>query len=146
MEKSQRTRNETSHNEPHNKIKRPWQCFIYQPFTQNYCCHSVWHELNTPAEKHKVVLNGNALMNFINYLWWVKRKILPEIVSQLNISYVMFAQLCTPPTHPQPNSCPCAANFKRVLVGWEEKLMQIRPVTEGLSCWPMPRRLSLKDC
>lgn len=74
-EKSQGTRNETSHTEPHNKIKRPWQCFIYQPFTQNYCCHSVWHELNTPAEKHRVVLNGNALVNFINYLWWVKRKI-----------------------------------------------------------------------
>lgn len=83
----------------------------------------------------------------MNYLWWVRSKIQPEIVLQLSIIYVMFAQLCTPPTHAQPNSCPCAAaNFKRVLVGWEEKLMQIRAVTVGLSRWPMPRLLSLKDC
>lgn len=51
----------------------------------------------------------------------------PDIVLQLNISYVMFARLCTPPTRPHPNSCPCAAaNFKRVLVGREGKLMQIQ--------------------
>lgn len=62
----------------------------------------------------------------MNHLWWVRSKIKLEIVLQLSISYAMFARLCTPPTRPHPNSCPCAAtNFKRVLVGWEEKLMQI---------------------
>lgn len=50
----------------------------------------------------------------------------PEIVLQLSVSCVMFVQLCTPPTRHHPNSRPCAAmNYKRVLVGWEEKLMQI---------------------
>lgn len=40
-------------------LTRPWQCFSYQPFTKNDCCHNVYHQSNE-GKTHTFFFSRNS--------------------------------------------------------------------------------------